>query len=275
MGLPRARPRGTTCSKSTALFFFSVACSLNIGYSVYMHSIPRAPALVQADVEQNVQERAKLVQHRFQVRFQIERAAVRPLRTLVRDRVGIFFPLVRLAETFFGCMPTDVPESVEDVTAGHLLLTTGPSTRTTHVVRHPTGLRSARIASRDVTDARTLGAAQRCAHVVGRALAGVWYIGSQKNCNGHRCSHLVGNDTCKITVGCPSGTYPSFTFSKRLLSQDHGRLPVVHMSKHSHQNLHTCWTPWSALQKKRLWARADACVCAGVPQPRLFEFTSL
>ena len=43
------------------------------------------------------------------------------------------------------------------------------------------------------------------------------------------------------------------TFSQRLLSQDHGRLPVVHVSKHSHPNLHTCW---SALQKKKgLWAR--------------------
>ena len=39
-------------------------------------------------------------------------------------------------------------------------------------------------------------------------------------------------------------------------SQDHGRLSVMHMSKHSLKNLHTCWTPWSALHKKRrLWAR--------------------
>ena len=32
-------------------------------------------------------------------------------------------------------------------------------------------------------------------------------------------------------------------------SQDHGRLPAVHVSKHSHKNLHTCWTPWSARGK--------------------------
>ena len=29
-------------------------------------------------------------------------------------------------------------------------------------------------------------------------------------------------------------------------SQDRGRLPVAHVSKRSHRNLHTCWTPWSA-----------------------------
>ena len=35
---------------------------------------------------------------------------------------------------------------------------------------------------------------------------------------------------CKITVGCPSCTYiQAFTLS----SQDDGRLPVVHVSKHS------------------------------------------
>ena len=29
----------------------------------------------------------------------------------------------------------------------------------------------------------------------------------------------------------------------------------MHIAKHSHKNLYTCWTPWSALQKKGLWAR--------------------
>ena len=51
-------------------------------------------------------------------------------------------------------------------------------------------------------------------------------------------------------------------FSKHSLfshSQDHGRLPAVHISKHSHENLHTCWTPWSALQKKRGCGHVHPC----------------
>ena len=36
----------------------------------------------------------------------------------------------------------------------------------------------------------------------------------------------------------------------RSRSVDHDRLPDKHMAKHSHKNLHTCGTPWSALQKK-------------------------
>ena len=42
-------------------------------------------------------------------------------------------------------------------------------------------------------------------------------------------------------------------------SQDHGRLSVGHVSKHSHQNLHTCWTPWSALQQKKGCGRVHPC----------------
>ena len=41
-------------------------------------------------------------------------------------------------------------------------------------------------------------------------------------------------------------------------SQDHGRLSVVHRSTHSRKRrlVHTCWTPWSVLQKSgKLWAR--------------------
>ena len=61
-------------------------------------------------------------------------------------------------------------------------------------------------------------------------------------------------------------------------SQDHGRLPDKHISKHSQQKLahvldslvHTGNT-----RAVRTSTRADACACAGVPQPRLFEFTSL
>ena len=74
----------------------------------------------------------------------------------------------------------------------------------------------------------------------------------------------------KITVGCRLCAYPSihvetqdhgrlhdkphiqaFTFS----SQDHGRLPDKHISKHSHENLHARWTPWSTRETRGLWAR--------------------
>ena len=37
-----------------------------------------------------------------------------------------------------------------------------------------------------------------------------------------------------------------FLFSSGM-TQDHGRLSVEHISKPSHKNLRTCWTPWSAL----------------------------
>ena len=68
--------------------------------------------------QQYVQERARRVQHRLQIRFQVEPAAVHHLRTLVREDVGLLEPLVRLAEMFFGTVsrwhvlgtatPTDV-----------------------------------------------------------------------------------------------------------------------------------------------------------------------
>ena len=49
-------------------------------------------------------------------------------------------------------------------------------------------------------------------------------------------------------VGCRRCTYPSIN-RLTAYSQDDGRLPVEHVSKHVHKNLHTCWTPWSALRK--------------------------
>ena len=62
-------------------------------------------------------------------------------------------------------------------------------------------------------------------------------------------------------------------------SQNHSRLPDKHVSKHSHKNLHTCWIPLSALQKKKGTVGTSTCAVAwaftGDPQPRLFEFTSL
>ena len=41
------------------------------------------------------------------------------------------------------------------------------------------------------------------------------------------------------------------------------------LDKHSHKNLHTCWIPWSALQKKRgLWAREP--VLTPVPSQEIY-----
>ena len=58
-------------------------------------------------------------------------------------------------------------------------------------------------------------------------------------------------DTLKITVGCPSCTYPSIRTKT-----------CRHVGLHGPRGKHA--------------TRADACACAGVPQPRLFEFiTSL
>ena len=45
-------------------------------------------------------------------------------------------------------------------------------------------------------------------------------------------------ETLRITVGCPLCTYPSIHILTTLkLSRDHGRLPAVHISKHSQQKL--------------------------------------
>ena len=42
----------------------------------------------------------------------------------------------------------------------------------------------------------------------------------------------LDEDTLEITVGCPLCAYPSI----RKNSEDHGRLPAVHISKHSHSH---------------------------------------
>ena len=110
--------------------------------------------------------------------------------------------------------------------------------------------------------------------------------------------HLsLDEDTLKITVGCLTSAYPSIHAD----TQDHGRLPAVHISKHS-----PFFWYWNSHDHGRLpdkhiskhsqqklahlldslvhtgntravgtSTRADACACAGVLQPRLFEFTSL
>ena len=59
----------------------------------------------------------------------------------------------------------------------------------------------------------------------------------------HPSIHLLHNAySLKITVGCPSYTCPA-----------------------SHKNLHSCWTPWSALQKKKQRLRARPPVLSPVP----------
>ena len=73
-------------------------------------------------------------------------------------------------------------------------------------------------------------------------------------------------DTLKITVGCLTSTYPSIHLLTTLkLSQDHGRLSIVRISKHSYKNLQTCWTPWSTWETRGLWARPP--VLTPVPVP--------
>ena len=107
----------------------------------------------------------------------------------------------------------------------------------------------------------------------------------------------LDEDTLKITVGCLTSGYPSIHKN----SQDHGRLPAVHRSKHS--PFSWCWNsqdhgrlPDKHISKHSQQKLADmldslvhtgntlavgtstravACAFTGGPQPRLFEFTSL
>ena len=79
-------------------------------------------------------------------------------------------------------------------------------------------------------------------------------------------SLLVGNDTHRIMVGCPSSTYPSIRTTNCADSQDHGGFPVVHISAHSHNNMRMWCAPWSAQQE--LWARPS------VRTPALSEATA-
>ena len=71
----------------------------------------------------------------------------------------------------------------------------------------------------------------------------------------------------------------AFTFLPRWNSQDHGRLSVMHISKHSHKNFAHVLDSLVRTAKEKgavgTSTRADACAFTGDPQPRLFEFTSL
>ena len=84
-------------------------------------------------------------------------------------------------------------------------------------------------------------------------------------CGAHPSIHFsLDEDTS--TVGCPLCAYPSIHLSLEL-SQD-GRLPAVHISKHSQQKL-------AHVRAVGTSTRAVACACAFTvdPQPRWFEFT--
>ena len=66
----------------------------------------------------------------------------------------------------------------------------------------------------------------------------------------------------KITVGCLTSTCPSIRPSPMFWnSEDRSWLPDKHMPKHSHKNLHACWTPWST------WETARPPVLTPVPVP--------
>ena len=85
-----------------------------------------------------------------------------------------------------------------------------------------------------------------------------------------RLSVMHGVGTVKITVGCLSSTSKQSFSSRRLLSQDHGRLPDKHVSKHSHKKLaHVLDSLVRTAQKKGAVAtstRDDACVFTGDPR---------
>ena len=80
----------------------------------------------------------------------------------------------------------------------------------------------------------------------------------------------------KFTVGCPPCTYPSIHVETLRITVDclWSTYPSIR-----NKNLHSCWTPWPAPQKKKgavgTSTRADGCAFTGDPQPRLFEFTPL
>ena len=79
----------------------------------------------------------------------------------------------------------------------------------------------------------------------------------------------LDEDTLKITVGCPLCAYPSVHKN----SEDHGRLPAVHISKHSHS--HDVETP--SRSRSVVWCVVwcvvlcvVVCVCACVVVARVW-----
>ena len=89
---------------------------------------------------------------------------------------------------------------------------------------------------------------------------------SSKDHSGSRFSLLTGNDACKITVGCRWYTYPRNHLPHGCWnSEDHGRLPDKHMSKHSHKpRIYVVESLVRAANEKA--TRADACAFTSNPQ---------
>ena len=82
-------------------------------------------------------------------------------------------------------------------------------------------------------------------------------IWSSKDYSGYRFCLLIGDGTCRITVGCWWGTYPSIHFLhgagtlKITVGCQTSTWPSIRTKP-----AYTSWTPWFAPQKKRkLWAR--------------------
>ena len=74
-------------------------------------------------------------------------------------------------------------------------------------------------------------------------------IWSSKDCSGYKFSLFSGMTLAGSRSVVSKAHIQALIFFTGAYSQDHGRLPDKHVSKHSHKNLHTCWTPWSAPQK--------------------------
>ena len=72
----------------------------------------------------------------------------------------------------------------------------------------------------------------------------------------------LDEDTLKITVGCLTSAYPSIHIKTLKITVD---CLCKYISKHSHKNLQTCWTPWSTRETRGLWARPP--VLTPVPVP--------
>ena len=92
----------------------------------------------------------------------------------------------------------------------------------------------------------------------------------------HSPSHHV--ETLKITVGCPSSTYPSIHILTTLkLSRSRSVARRAHVQSFVQKLADMLDSMVHAGNTRAVGTstRADACACASDPQSRLFEFTSL
>ena len=83
---------------------------------------------------------------------------------------------------------------------------------------------------------------------------------------------------CKITVSCLTSTYPSIhllTTLKLSRSRSVARRANIQAFSQKLEDMLESMVRAGNTRAVGTSTRADACACAGVPQPRLFEFTSL